>query len=199
MMLVEETTVPTAALPVAAFKDHLRLGTGFADDDVQDALLERHLRAALAAIEARTGKILIARSFSWTVNAWRDAYQQPLPAAPIEVITGVMLISATGAETIAPSIGWRLQQDSHRPMLVGVNGALPVIPQNGQARVGFIAGFGPTAVDVPADLMQALLLLATHFYEFRHDSHGSGREFPFGVGALIAPYRNVRLFMGGRS
>ncbi len=62
MMLVEQTTVPGAALPVAEFKDHLRLGTGFADDGVQDGVLEAYLRAAMAAIEARTGKILLTRS-----------------------------------------------------------------------------------------------------------------------------------------
>ena len=56
MMLIEETAVPLAALPLAEFKAHLRLGTGFADDDIQDPVLESFLRAAMAAIEARTGK-----------------------------------------------------------------------------------------------------------------------------------------------
>ena len=66
MMLVEETTVPVSALPVAQFKDHLRLGSGFSDDGIQDAMLESYLRASMAAIEARPGKILIEREFSWT-------------------------------------------------------------------------------------------------------------------------------------
>ncbi len=33
MMLIEETAVPEVALPIAQFKSHLRLGTGFSDDD----------------------------------------------------------------------------------------------------------------------------------------------------------------------
>ena len=82
MMLVEQSTIPVSALPVAEFKDHLRLGTGFADDGIQDTMLEGQLRAALAAIEARTGKILIQRDFLWTVNAWRDFAKQALPVAP---------------------------------------------------------------------------------------------------------------------
>jgi hypothetical protein len=40
MMLVEETTVPVSALPVATFKDHMRMGSGFSDDDIQDGVLE---------------------------------------------------------------------------------------------------------------------------------------------------------------
>ncbi|MGB8623245.1 MAG: hypothetical protein WCD16_10540, partial [Paracoccaceae bacterium] len=65
MMLIEQTAVPAAALPVSQFRDHLRLGTGFADDGAQDALLEATLRAAMAALEGRTGKVLLSRPFLW--------------------------------------------------------------------------------------------------------------------------------------
>ena len=58
-MLIEQTSVPVSALPVAEFKDHLRLGAGFADGALQDAVLETCLRAAISSIEARTGKALI--------------------------------------------------------------------------------------------------------------------------------------------
>lgn len=63
MMLNEETTVPDAALPVEEFKAHLRLGSGFGNDTVQDAVLVSFLRAAIAAVEVRTGKALIERDF----------------------------------------------------------------------------------------------------------------------------------------
>ncbi|MEL6435120.1 MAG: hypothetical protein AAFQ28_15125, partial [Pseudomonadota bacterium] len=86
MMLIEETAVPQAALPVDEFKSHLRLGTGFSDGDVQDVLLESYLRAAIAAVEARTGKILIVRSFSWTLTRWREPDVQSLPVAPVSEI-----------------------------------------------------------------------------------------------------------------
>ena len=73
MMLSELTTVPAGALPVQALKDHLRLGSGFADDGMQDALIEGYLRAAMAAIEARIGKVLIARRFRWVLEDWRGS------------------------------------------------------------------------------------------------------------------------------
>ncbi len=63
MNLSELSPVPQAELPVAQLKEHLRLGTGFADEAVQDGLLAGDLRAALAAIEGRTAKALIARDF----------------------------------------------------------------------------------------------------------------------------------------
>ena len=63
MMLTEETPVPSLALPVEEMKDHLRMGSGFADDGLQDGLIEAYLRAALAAIEGRIGKMLFQRRF----------------------------------------------------------------------------------------------------------------------------------------
>ena len=49
MMLIEQTPVPDTALPVDDFKAHLRLGSGFGQDDVQNAVLHSFLRAAMAA------------------------------------------------------------------------------------------------------------------------------------------------------
>jgi uncharacterized phiE125 gp8 family phage protein len=72
MMLTEVTAVPQAALPVQALKDHLRLGSGFADDGRQDALLESHLRAAMAAIEGRIAKALIRAPVPLVLEDWRD-------------------------------------------------------------------------------------------------------------------------------
>jgi uncharacterized phiE125 gp8 family phage protein len=196
MMLVEETTVPQLALPVAQFKDHMRLGSGFSDDGLQDGILESYLRAAMAAIEARTGKILIARSFSWTLTAWRDARRQPLPVAPVSAVSEVMLITMGGDETAAAD-SWYLEPDMQRPSLKAHGVSLPMIPTNGRVRIGLLAGYGPEWSDLPADLAQAVLMLAAHYYEYRHDvTHGTP-SMPFGVSALIEQYRTVRLFMGG--
>ncbi|MEL6684662.1 MAG: hypothetical protein AAFQ00_05180, partial [Pseudomonadota bacterium] len=128
MMLVEETTVPLSALPVAEFKDHLRLGSGFSDDGVQDAVLESYLRAAMAAIEARTGKILIEREFSWTLTAWRDARRQPLPVAPVNAVSGVTLLDMQGVETVVDAAGWYLEPDMQRPSLQPAGTCLPTLP-----------------------------------------------------------------------
>ena len=198
MMLVEETTVPQSALPVAQLKDHMRLGSGFSDDGAQDDLLEGYLRASIAAIEAQTGKILIEREFSWTLTVWRDLRRQPLPVAPVNAITGVMLIDMNGHETFADSDAYVLESDAQRPGLKAVATSLPRIPVNGSVRIGMLAGFGPEWGDLPADLGQAVLMLAAHFYEYRHDVTNGAPAMPFGVSSLIERYRTVRLFMGGR-
>lgn len=196
MMLVEKAPIPAEALPVPAFRDHLRLGSGFADDGLQDGLLEMHLRAALAAIEGRTGKILIARSFVWTVSGWRDFGRQALPVAPIRRVTELRLIDRSGAVQVVDGARYRLEPDGQRPRIVSQGLHLPLIPMGGSAEIEFEAGYGDAWDDLPADLGQAVLVLAAHFYERR--GGGVGEDgIPFPVSLLIDRYRTVRLFGEG--
>jgi len=199
MMLTEETPVPQAALPVEEMKDHLRMGSGFADDALQDGLIETYLRAAMAAIEGRIGKMLYRRRFEWVLECWRDSDEQALPVSPVAALVSVTLVDAEAVEVVVPATSYRLIPDLHRPRLVGKGGALPTIPSQGLVKVVFDAGFGAAWTDVPVDLRQAVLLLAGEFYEHRHDDGAQAAGLPFGVVTLIERWRNVRLLGGGRA
>jgi uncharacterized phiE125 gp8 family phage protein len=197
MMLTEETEVAQAALPVAAFRAHLRQGTGFAEDGLQDGILESFLRAAIAAIEARTGKILIARAFTLRLSRWRDATGQALPVAPVTQLETLVLVDREGQESPVDPALYRLDADTQRPRLMPVAAVLPVIPQAGAARIGFVAGMAEAFDDLPADMRQAVMLLAAHYYEYRDETALSAGCMPFGVTSLIERYRTVRLLGGG--
>lgn len=196
MMLNELTAVEAAALPVAEFRDHLRLGTGFADLGAEDAALEAYLRAALAAIEGRTSKVLISRDFLLSLEAWRNDMAQPLPVAPVQAVTAVRLVTRDGDSLPVDPARYGLVQDLSRPRLMAVSGVLPAIPQAGRVDIEFSAGFGPAWSDLPVDLAQAVFLLAAQYYEARHDGAGAGAEMSFGVMALIERWRTVRLLGG---
>ncbi len=193
MNLVELTEAPAAALPVQALREHLRLGSGFADDSLQDGLLAGFLRAAIAAIEGRTGKALVSRDFALTVTEWARPDRQPLAVAPVAEIASVRVADAGGAEVTLPPSAWRLDRDSARPALTAAGAFLPRIPLGGRATVAFTAGFGPEWADVPPDLAHAVLMLAAHYHEFRHDTALGPGCMPFGVTALIERYRPLRL------
>ncbi|SMX42064.1 head-tail connector protein [Actibacterium lipolyticum] len=197
MMLIEQTTVPAEALPVSLFKDHLRLGSGFADDSAQDALLEALLRAAMAAVEGRTGKVLLGRTFTWTLTAWRDGDRQALPVAPVQALNEVRVVDNTGGATIVDAAVYRLEKDTHRPRVATNGAALPVIPLGGSVEVVFDAGFGAAWADVPEDLAQAVFLLAGHYYEHRSEAAFGESGMPFGVLALLERWRTVRILGGG--
>ena len=140
MILTEVSAPPSAAVPVRAFAEHLRLGSGFADDGSQDAVLELYLRSAMAAIEARLGRALLARDFSWTVTRWREDACQALPIAPVRSVAAVTLIDADGVETVVDPEAWSVMRDSQRPRLVGrvraepaEDPATPARPRSGSA------------------------------------------------------------------
>lgn len=197
MMLIEQTTVPGTALPVRALKDHLRLGSGFADDGLQDGLIESYLRAAMAMIEGRIGKVLIARRFLWTLEDWRSGSEQALPVAPVTAVVSLRLVDAAGGSVLVAAGRYKLVQDTHRPKLAAVGSALPDVPTDGRAEVVFDAGFGASWALVPPDLAQAVLLLAAEYYEHRHEVGVRDGGLPYGVVTLIERWRTVRVLGGG--
>lgn len=197
MMLSEVTTVPDAALPVEEFKAHLRLGSGFGTDSVQDAVLVSFLRAAVTAVEARTSKVLFEREFMAGFMTWREADAQALPVAPVSLVSNVVLVDRSGVRTEVDAGAYWLERDPHCPRVRSVGARLPAVPYAGMAEVVLTAGFGAAWGDIPADLRQAVLLLAAHYYEYRDETALSEGCMPFGVASLIERYRVVRLYGGG--
>ncbi|MDP3861851.1 MAG: hypothetical protein Q8Q63_09755 [Phaeovulum sp.] len=198
MTLIEQAAVPAEALPVAEFRDHLRLGTGFADLGAGDTALVAYLRAAIAAIETRTAKALLARDFLLTIEDWRSTQGQPLPIAPVSAIAAVLLRDAAGNALVVDPARYRLVRDMSRPRVQAVGGSLPLVPMEGAVEISFTAGFGPGWDSLPVDLAQAVFLLAAQYYELRHEGIAEVQAIPFGVMALIEPWRTVRV-LGARA
>lgn len=198
MMLVEETAPAVAALPVAAFRDHLRMGSGFAaaEDPAETAALAGYLRAAIATIEARTGKVLLTRRFRLRLEDWREPEGQPLPLAPVHALHEVAIDDGHGHVRVLAAGLYRLVPDDQRPWIAPQGGLLPAIPDRGFVTVTFTAGFGADWASVPADLAQAVMLLAARYYEDR-SFDGIAAALPQGVSALIERWRSVRMLGGG--
>lgn len=195
-MLIEDTEILAAVLPVEDFKAHLRLGRGFTSDTVQEAVLESFLRAALSSVEARTGKVLISRDFTWTLLRWSARDGEMLPVGPVSSVTEVALLDANGAASVVDPLRYWLEKDVHFPVLRGRSLGLMDPVEGGTIRVRFTGGFGPAWEDLPPDLAQAVLLLAAHFYENREATGLGAGCMPFGVTSLLQRYRPMRLFRG---
>ncbi|MCC5960399.1 MAG: hypothetical protein JJU08_13790 [Rhodobacteraceae bacterium] len=195
MDLQATSPIPLSALPVAAFRDHLRLSSGFADGATEDTLLEQYLRAALETVEGRVARALFLRDYTLRLTRWRDEYAQVLPRAPVAEVSALTLRDRLGAQTLVPADRYILQADGARPRIVAAGTALPTIPTRGTAQIAFSAGFGAAWDDIPADLRQAVLLLAAQYYE--HRDTGGAQDMDFGIRALLERWRDIR--MGGRA
>ncbi|ETX16164.1 gene transfer agent protein [Roseivivax halodurans JCM 10272] len=193
MILIEEAPLSDAAMPLDAFKQHLRMGSGFGVESVQDAMLASFLRAAIVAIEARTSKALLRRTFVLTLPAWTTPEGHPLPIAPIVSITQVAIVDRFGHAEVMEAARFRVTPDTHVPWLRYDRPALPPIPTGGTAEVRLVAGYAGTFADLPADLAQAVMLLAAHYYEYRDETALGEGCMPFGVTSLVARYRRTRI------
>lgn len=191
MMLSELTPLQGDVLPLAALRAHLRLGTGFGEDTVQDGVLETALRAAVALIERRCGIALLRRAFRLELSGWRDRVSQALPVTPVVSVDAVRLIDGAGAATEIPEAHYTLVTGGGTAVLEAV-GLLPVVPRLGRVEIDLTAGFGVAWSAVPGDLAQAVLMQAAAFYEAREGGVGLVE----GARALLAPWRPLRLGRG---
>ena len=180
-----ETPVSTADLAA-----HLRLSSGFADDGSENAILDVYLRAAATVIERRTSHTLIERHVLWRL-AERPSKPIHAPTGPIFQIYSAALIDAAGDVTPLDVSKLSLQQGVHPPRIDLTR--LPQTGEGGHLQIGLGAGYGATPDDIPADLRQAVLLLAAHYYENRTQSEDDAGPIPIGVASLIEPHRPIRL------
>lgn len=191
-MLRELETAATP--PLTEVAAHLRLAQGFEGETAAIAALEPYARAAVAAVEGMTGKALSRRRFLWTESRWRDVREAAAPVAPVAQVLAVTVVTADGARTAVDPSRYALTSDDLRSCLIGARGGpLPAIPSGGRAEIEISAGYGDDWSDVPADLGQAVLMLCAHYHEQRHVAAEPAREAPFGVRAIVARHREVRL------
>lgn len=193
MILTEITSISSGALPFYGLKNHLRMGTGFSESDLQDPLLEAYLRASISAIENKLGIAILERNFKLNLTAWSDALAQKIPMRPVSEIVSVTTHSENGASRLENTTSYRLVKDSQSPAIAATGSCLPSIPTGGDVDVVFTAGYGPVWDDVPQDLAQAVLILATWFYENRTGAPFASGVFPAAVLALLEPYRAFKI------
>ncbi len=172
---------------LADAKAHLRLDT---DDD--DTLLTAAIVAARVHVEALTRRCLIEQGWRVYLDRWPRKRIVKLSPAPLISVDAVTVYDANGDPTVvdaddyevdAVAVPGRLVLSGNAPVVVGkaVNGI----------EIDVTAGFGPSSIEVPAPLRQAIMMLTAHWYEHRgavgHDM--AGAVPPLGFDALIAPYR----------
>lgn len=175
---------PPSAEPVslAEAKAHLRVTF-----DEEDALITRMIAAARERIEAELGLCLLETRLRETRDVWAsDDGAVTLARGPLIAVEAVERVVVGGL--FAP-VAFTAQAGS-RPGRVSV-AASPWagVRSGGALRIDYRAGFGPTAVDVPETLRQAVLALVADAFERR----GEGAPSLAVAEPWLAAWRRVRL------
>ncbi len=160
------------------------------DDGAEDDLIATLVTAARLHVEATAGRALLTQTWRAVLDAWPAERAVRLPVMPLARLVAVTAYDAAGqAHALAPD-QFQTEPAPARLLLPPDIEGMPVLRARLGIEIDYVAGYGDTAGDVPADLKQALLVLVGFWFEHR-DSAGAAT--PAGFDRLVVPYRAVRL------
>lgn len=183
-------TVDPALEPVslAEAKLHLKMD-GVTEDD---ALILALISAAREWVEQSTRRALITQTWRLKGNELPLSERLELPRPPLQSVSSFTYVDDGGSTSTWSSSKYSVLTDSE-PGIVAVNygEVWPSIRDQEDAfTVTYVAGYGALPASVPAPLRQAILLLVGSMYMNREATSAVKVEtVPFGVEALISPYR----------
>lgn len=165
----------------------------------EDTTFDGLILSVMATLDGPNG--LCSRAL---VNqTWQDSFSAfphgrrpiPLGVETASSITHVKYYAPGEASltTLAADQYWRVSTTLGVELQLAAEASWPATDERPDAvQVTYVAGFGATAAEVPANIKHAALLLIAHLYENREATVvGQGvdaRELPFGVKALLGPW-----------
>jgi uncharacterized phiE125 gp8 family phage protein len=195
-----ETLTELAVLPIGG--EAVSLANAKAaqriEDNTEDTILAGFLRAAIGAVETKTGKNLTPKVETQVVDGFSGcgrAYQSTYGGAirlwkgPVSSILEVKYDDGDGVEQTLSS--YRLVGGANAKLLPAYGDSWPTTHSGaGTVRISYVAGYAPK--DLPDDLVHAVILMFGHFYANREaaiaGNYAQAIELPLGVAALIEPY-----------
>ena len=194
-MKLDLITAPAAEpISTAVAKAHLRVD--FATDDT---LIDALVVAAREYVEQVTGRALITQTWELLDDRFKGR-EIHLSYAPLQSVTSVKYIDTGGVEQTFSSDNYTVYTYSSHPGEVGLNYD-EEWPQTRRIEdaviVQFKAGYGDAGSDVPQPILQAMLMLISHWYENRESTVSGLRIEPFQMpeafDMLISPYRILKV------
>ena len=176
MMVQESQRIEDEALPVAGLAAALRLPDGYDAVPGQVERLRSRLRAAIATVEDRTGRILVRRELKLQGVA-TGGVRQVLPVTPVSAILESWVQRGLAVVALGHAV---VEPRPHRPVAVFERALRP----GATVQMTVTAGYGAWA-DVPAPLQAAVLTIAQGL--------DLGQDVREEAAALLAPYRSVRI------
>lgn len=190
-MTLKLITAP-ATEPVTASeaKSHLRV-----DTTADDTLIGTLITAARQHVENHLRRALITQTWELVMDAFPAGDVIRLPRPPLVSVTSIKYTDVAGSESTFSSAAYVVDTDSTKGRVVLKSGETwpsdTLAAANG-VRVRYVAGYGEASA-VPRPIRQAILLLIGTLYENRESvlvAQGvTVAQLPFGVEALLMPYR----------
>lgn len=129
-------------------------------------LVAAYLDAALARVEAMSGRLLFKRTLRYTADTFGAALE--LPVSPVISIDSASYVDRDGVTQTLAGSAYALVNRMDQPALYPVPGtawpATQAFP--GAVIVEFDAGYGEDMEDIPAPLRQAVMMTVADWFRF---------------------------------
>jgi len=183
------TAPAVQVVTLAEAKDHLKI-----EFDDHDALITALIDAATSQVDgaAGIGSALITQTWRLSFDYWPSSPIQ-IPLGPVQSVTSITYVDGSGATQTWSPAGYQVDVDGAVARIVpAYSTTWPVARlQPGAIKITFVAGYGPSANDVPADLKAAIKLLIGHLFANREAASDKAiAALPFGVEAILNRYRS---------
>lgn len=190
-MLIELSSPAPDPARVEDVVGQLRLPDAAAADPATAALMSRLVDVARVRVERLTGQALGRRQVELRVASWREPVEVPL--GPVVSLDAVATVDAAGLRSPLNAGDWRLGP-AYASSVVYVGPWPPPEPApGGHGAATLTIGHGPAWRDAPADLREAVTLLAAQGFEDGAAGRDAAAALPRAVAALVEPYRRMRL------
>lgn len=193
-MAIRVVTEPAVEpISVDDLKVDLRIDS---DLTAEDYLLVALITAARRWCEGVLRRTMITTTLELILDAFPGGDTIELPRPPLVSVTSVKYYDEAETEATLSAANYQVDTYSQPGRIVlTATGAWPstaLRPANGVI-IRYVAGYGAEESSVPATFVQAIRLLAGHWYESREAVASTGavpKEIPFGVEALLMVDRN---------
>lgn len=165
------------------------------DHSNHDDMITSMIAAAIAHLDGYTGvlgRCIVNQTWKQKFHDWSEDLRLPFP--DVSSIVSVKYFDASNVEQTVSSSLYELLEDE-RGSFVRMKDDFtdPSLfdDRSDPISVTFVAGYGAASSDVPEAIKTAIKMLVAHWYDSPAAGEQVMTEIPFGVTAMIAPYRRV--------
>ena len=188
----------SALMPVSKEEiiEYLRLPSGFSDlDSEQDKILSNCISSAVCSVGNFISSGIIKDKYLWKFHYKRNYdYKLYLPIGQCTAVDSVLAYNNNNNNNndIDRNM-WTLFGGSSSYVIFHSNVHRQLIGST-HVEMTFDSGFGETISAVPADIRQAILMLASHYYENRYVIDDAKMSLiPWGIASILEHYRSIRI------
>jgi len=182
---------PPAARPVslAEAKEYMKI-----ENTIDDQLINDLIEQSVSHIQNLTSHKLITQSWRVFFDDLPENKILAIPLAPVIAPIEVRYYDEAGDAQVISDTDYEFDIYSN-PARLRIKTLQIFGHRLNGLEVDVQVGFGTAGVDVPGDLIRAVLVTISHWYEFRGAVHPDDQPLstPASLNKLLAPYRKAKL------